>query len=221
MILEIACFTSQDAFIAIEGGADRIELCKSINSGGLTPSVASARELCAESPVPVFVMIRPSGKNFVYDEKNFERMKKQIKFFKSLNCAGFVFGCLQKDGQVHKKQCKELVKLAAPLSCTFHRAFDRTPDLSKALEDVIACGFDRLLTSGGEGKAIDNMGVLKKLFRQAGKRITIIPGGGVRAQNMAAIMEATKCREIHSAARHPTRRRISLDEVKAMKEVLA
>jgi copper homeostasis protein len=89
------------------------------------------------------------------------------------------------------------------------------------LEDVIECGFDRLLTSGGEGTAIDNIEVLKKLFKQAGRRIIIIPGGGVRAQNMMAIMEATKCKEIHSAATHATRRRISLDEVKAMKTILS
>lgn len=221
MILEIACFAYEDAMIAIEGGASRIELCKSQHYGGLTPSVSAARELCKVSPIPVFIMIRPADKDFIYNEEKFALMAKQISYFKKLKCDGFVFGALMKDGSINKKKCKELVRLAKPLPCTFHRAFDRVADPGQALEDVIECGFTRILTSGGPGKAHENLLMLKKLIKQAGKRIIIIPGGGVRAENALNTLNETRCKEIHSAATDRTRRRISLKEIKALKSIKA
>ena len=166
-------------------------------------------------------MIRPADKDFIYNEEKFKLMEKQILYFKKMKCDGFVFGALMKDGSINKKKCKELVRLAKPLPCTFHRAFDRVKDPEQALEDIIECGFKRILTSGGPGKAIENLPMLKKLIKQAGKRIIIIPGGGVRADNAQKIISETRCKEIHSAATDRTRRRISLKEIRALKLIKA
>jgi len=221
MILEIACFSYSDALIAIEGGASRIELCRGQSYGGLTPSKNAGEELCKNSPVPVFIMIRPPGKNFLYGPADLDNMKKWIRFYKKQKCAGFVFGALDENQKVNKRQCRQLVNLAKPLPCTFHRAFDLASDLEETLEDVIACGFKRILTSGGKGKAHENLDSLKRLFKKAGKRIVLVPGGGVRAENIAAIIAATKCREIHSAATNPDRNRISLKEIQNLKNKLS
>ncbi|HXB39251.1 MAG TPA: copper homeostasis protein CutC [Bacteroidia bacterium] len=220
MILEVACFSFEDTLIAIEAGADRIELCKNRSAGGLTPAKGAVKDACFLLKVPVYLMIRPRAKNFCYTDQEVEIMKKKIREFKKLNCAGFVFGILNEKKQVDREKCEELVKLAAPKPCTFHRAFDEVPDWEKALEDVIACGFTRILTSGGPVGAHANTDTLQKLVKKAGQRIKIMPGGGIRSTNVQEIIKKTKCNEIHTGARHPKRHGIDMKEIEAIKALI-
>jgi len=220
MILEIACFSYEDTLIAQEAGADRIELCKNMGAGGLTPSRKASQEACERIKIPIFIMIRPKAGSFCYSDTEFEKMKEQIRFSKKIKSNGIVFGILDEKNRVNKRQCKELVKLAKPLACTFHRAFDETENLEQALEDIIESGFTRVLTSGGKGNAAENIETLARLIKLAGKRIAIMPGGGIRSANMEEIISKTKCREIHSAATHKKTHRINREEIKAMKLLL-
>lgn len=220
MKLEVACFSYRDALLAIGAGADRIEFCRNYRAGGLTPSLSSVKKLCASSGIPIFVMIRPHARSFVYSASELAQMKTDIRDLKSVGCAGFVFGILDKDGIINKKQCSMLVKMAAPLPCTFHRAFDRTSNPEESLEALVACGFERVLTSGGIGNAIDNLSTLKKLVKKAGKRIGILPGGGVRSSNISGILSKVKCKEFHSAAIDKTTGRISIREISALRAKL-
>ena len=139
--LEIACFNIESAQIANENGADRIELCDGIEVGGTTPTPIDIINVQKFLTSDLFVMIRPRGGNFVYSNEEFEQMKHNVLNFKSLKVDGFVFGILDKNNKVDIERNIELVNLAKPLLCTFHRAFDEVADYEQALEDVISCGF--------------------------------------------------------------------------------
>lgn len=198
--LEIACFNVESAKIAHENGADRIELCDGFEVGGTTPNpmnVINTRKFLSSD---LFVMIRPRGGDFVYSDTEFEQMKLEISEFKKLNINGFVFGILDENNYIDVKRNTELVNLAKPFPCTFHRAFDEVADYEQALEDVISCRFSTILTSGTHSNVMDGIDVLKKLVRQAQNRITIMPGGGLRSTNINHIQEVTKATFYHSSA---------------------
>jgi copper homeostasis protein len=198
--LEIACFNVESAKIAHENGADRIELCDGFEVGGTTPNpmdVINTRKFLSSD---LFVMIRPRGGDFVYSDTEFEQMKLEISEFKKLNINGFVFGILDENNYIDVKRNTELVNLAKPFPCTFHRAFDEVADYEQALEDVISCGFSTILTSGTHSNVMDGIDVLKILVRQAQNRITIMPGGGLRSTNINHIQEVTKATFYHSSA---------------------
>ena len=198
--LEIACFNLESALIAAKAGADRIELCLDFSSGGVTPDLETIRLAREQISVDLLVMIRPRGGNFIYNATEFEAMKKSIAEIKRMNVNGFVFGILNNDNTVNMQQNTELTALAKPLSCTFHRAFDRVRDPLNALEDVIACGFTTILTSGCETNAVDGIHVLVQLNEAADGRITIMPGGGVRSSNLSLFREKIHLKYIHSSA---------------------
>ena len=101
---------------------------------------------------------------FFYSNDEFEIMKVDIEMCKQSGCDGVVIGLLKEDGSVDKKRCRELVALAFPLSVTFHRAFDRTKDPFRALEDIIETGCGRILTSGQQPKAVDGVQIIKELI---------------------------------------------------------
>lgn len=187
MKLEIACFDTESAHVAIAAGVDRIEFCTGLAEGGLTPDPTQMRALKALTDIPIFVMIRPHGGGFAYGAAAVQQMETAIRMFKNLGADGFVFGILTEQGEVDISRNKALVALAAPLPCTFHRAFDRTPEPMAALEAVIACGFTTLLTSGRAPTAVEGIPLLKTLIAQAGQRITVMPGGGVRAANIGLL----------------------------------
>lgn len=198
--LEIACFNVESAQIAHENGADRIELCNGFEVGGTTPNpmdVINTRKFLSSD---LFVMIRPRGANFVYSNEEFAQMKLNILQFKSLNVNGFVFGILDENNKIDIERNTELVNLAKPFPCTFHRAFDEVADFEQALEDVISCGFSTILTSGTHSNVMDGIDVLKKLVSQAQNRITIMPGGGLRSTNINHVQEATQATFYHSSA---------------------
>lgn len=199
-LLEIAAFNLESAIIAAQAGADRIELCIDQSQGGLTPPPGMIGEARAQLTCPFFVMIRPEGGGFIYTDAVITVMKEELAAAKSLGADGFVFGILNEDGTVNETANSELISLANPLPCTFHRAFDEIEDKVAALEVLIRCGFQRVLTSGGVGNAVDFCAELKQLVNQAGDRIIIMPGGGVRSTNLTTIREQTGAKEYHSAA---------------------
>ena len=198
--LEICANSIRSALAAQRGGADRIELCDNMAEGGTTPSagmIVRCKELLS---IPVFPIIRPRGGDFLYTSEEFEVMKTDILKCKELGCEGVVFGILLEDGSIDTERCRELVELAGPMQVTFHRAFDRCRDMEKGLEDIIAMGCDRLLTSGGAVTAIDGLVVLKKLVERAAGRISIMPGSGITGTNLLEIVRESGANEFHSTA---------------------
>ena len=196
--LEITVESLDSALAAERGGADRIELCAELSHGGLTPSVTAMRKLHEELEIPVFAIIRPRGRDFVYSESEFAAMKREISMARDLGMDGVVLGILRADHSVDVERTAELVQWARPLEVTFHRAFDDTPDLLLALEDVIATGAARILTAGGAASVPQGAETLRKLVKAASERIVIMPGGGLDAANIAKAVADTQAREFHS-----------------------
>lgn len=214
MNLEIACFNYESAIIAVNSGADRIELCAGFEVGGTTPDFEILKKLKAEIEIPMYAMIRPRGGNFVYSDSEFERMKSDILRLGS-SADGFVFGILDPDSKVDVERNSELVKLARK-PCTFHRAFDEVNDFDSALEHVISCGFQNILTSAGKGNAIDNFENLSNLVKKANGKIAIMPGGGVRSSNIGKLKESG-AKWFHSAALTGGSRLADASEIKTIK----
>lgn len=198
--LEIIGFNIKSCLAAQQNGAHRIELCASPGEGGTTPSYSFIKRAKELLRIPVYVMIRPRGGDFLYSADEFKIMTDEISICKQLDCDGVVLGILKEDGTVDIDRCKLLVEHAYPMGVTFHRAFDRVCNPVQALEDVIATGCERILTSGLHPKAEQGKEVIADLIRRAEDRIIIMPGSGVNAQNIQAIIKETGAREIHSSA---------------------
>lgn len=198
--IEIACFNLESALIAQKAGADRVELCADMSVGGTTPTIEMIQQARENLTINLYVMIRPRGGNFVYSEAEFKQMKSEIETIKKLGVNGFVFGILNDDKTINIKKNKELVELAKPLPCTFHRAFDKVSNYEKALEDVISCGFSTILTSGTFPNVIEGKEVLKRLVILANNRIEIMPGGGLRSTNISELNEMVNANWYHSSA---------------------
>jgi copper homeostasis protein len=203
MLLEIAAFNFQSAWLAANAGAHRIELCENAHEGGTTPSYGTLKLAKEKIPIPVFPIIRPRGGDFLYNDEEFSIMQKNILLCKQLGYEGIVIGLLNTDGTIDTKRTSQLSELAYPLDVTFHRAFDRTVDAMQALEDVIDCGCTRILTSGQHPNAFEGKDLIKQLVQQADDRIIIMPGSGVRSNNIKAIADHTGAIELHSSARLP------------------
>jgi copper homeostasis protein len=198
--IEIACFNIESAILSQKAGADRVELCANISVGGTTPLIEMIQQARKNITIDLFVMIRPKGGNFVYSEAEFEQMKSEIETIKELGVNGVVFGILNEDNTIYVKQNSALVELAKPFPCTFHRAFDSVSNYEQALEDVIACGFSTLLTSGTFSNVTEGKEVLKKLVEQAKNRIEIMPGGGLRSMNISELNQIVNANWYHSSA---------------------
>jgi copper homeostasis protein len=220
MKIEIACFNIASAFIADSAGADRIELCVNKAVGGLTPKFGDFELVKATVFVPVFVMIRPIAGGFRYNDKQFAQMLADIKKFKQGGADGFVFGILNADNTIDVERNNMLVNAAYPVPCTFHRAFDATPDLNVALEQLVSCGFSTVLTSGGAENVSTGVTMLAKLVKQAGDRITVMPGGGLRAANLSEIISRTNADFYHSAAIIDSWNMPNEGEIKKMKTLM-
>ena len=200
-LLEICTYSLADALTAQAAGADRIELCADAFVGGITPSagiIQTARELLH---IALFVMIRPRGGDFVYSDTEFAAMKRDIEFCRNLKVDGVVLGLLDPEHNVDRPRTAELVTAARPMATTFHRAFDLTTDPMQALEEVIATGCSRILTSGHRPTAIEGAVEIAKLNTAANGRITIMPGSGVRSTKLADLARTTAATEFHSSAR--------------------
>jgi copper homeostasis protein len=199
MKVEVCAGSLQSAIEAEKGGASRVELCDNLFEGGTTPSAATI-ELAGKSvKIPVYVMIRPRGGDFLYSGIEFDIMRRDIFLAKKYGAAGVVFGLLLPDGSVDEQRTAELVAVAKDLGMgtTFHRAFDMAANPHKALESVIKAGCERILTSGGENKAVDGKELIKELLIAAAGRISIMAGSGINPGNVVDLIEYTGIREVH------------------------
>ncbi len=201
IIFELCAETIDACLAARDGGAHRIELCSGLREGGITPSHGLILDAVQRSGLPVHVLVRPRGGDFVYAASEIEVMRRDILHIKDLGAAGAVFGILQPDQRINVAATTALVQLARPLKVTFHRAFDSVPSLSQALEDVIAAGADRLLTSGGKPNVVAGAAALTELVRLAGQRIDIAVGGGLRLENAASLARTTHAKHFHGSLR--------------------
>ena len=199
--LEVIGFTIESCLIAQAAGAHRIELCDNPSEGGTTPSYGFIKTARENLSIELYPIIRPRGGDFLYSEIEFEVMKADIQICKNLGCDGVVIGMLNSDGTVDKQRCMELVDTAQPMGVSFHRAFDRTKDPFKALEDIISIGCERILTSGQKSVATDGAALLNELVKQANGRIIIMPGSGVRSDNVENLVKKTNATEFHTSAR--------------------
>jgi len=189
MQIEVCAFSIESCLNAQKSGAHRVELCGGLYEGGTTPSYGLIERARAVLSIELYVMIRPRGGDFCYDEEEFEVMKRDIEATKKLGADGVVFGILQPDGQVDVKRTAELVSLAKPMDVTFHRAFDMTADAFDALEAIIRTGAVRILTSGQQNTAVGGYDLIKKLVRKAVGRVDIMAGSGVNANNALLLVE--------------------------------
>lgn len=218
--LEIACFNYESAIIAQDNGADRIELCDDMRLGGTTPNLITAERVREKLTIKMHVIIRPRGGDFVYTEEEFLEMKQDIKQLKELGVDGFVFGILNQDGSINKEQNLELVQLASPLSCTFHRAFDVVNSVEQGLEEVIECGFQTILTSGRGKNVEEGIFDLEVIQKLANGRIEIMPGGGLRSSNIKLLQEKLQPTFYHSSAITDQTETANPEEIKELKNFL-
>ena len=197
-ILVEACVDSVASSVAAQrGGAQRLELCDALFDGGTTPS-AGMIAACKEAvSIPVFAMIRPRGGGFVYSAAERDVMRRDVVVARELGADGVVIGCLRPDGNIDLALVQSLVESAQPLPVTFHRAFDLTPDLEASLQSLADAGVQRILTAGGTSTAADGATTLASLVRQAGSRIVVMAGGGVREENVRDLVSVSGVREVH------------------------
>ncbi len=196
MIIEVCAESYEYAVKAEKAGADRIELCKDLHLDGLTPNYESSKRTIETLDIPVFILIRPRGGDFIYSHEEFELMKRDILKFKKMGCKGIVSGVLNDDNTIDIKKTKELVELSRPLEFTFHRAFDKVNNPLNEIENLIELGIDRVLTSGQKEKAIDGLVLLKQLNSISKNRIKIMPGSGINKSN---IVNFVNFEEIHGS----------------------
>jgi copper homeostasis protein len=201
MNLEICIDSVESAVAAERGGAQRVELCADLVEGGISPSAGLIASVRSHISIGLFVMIRPRGGDFCYSDLEFEVMQQEIKHARNLGADGLVLGLLDRDARIDVERTLQLVHLAEPLPVTFHRAIDMTPDPVEALEDVIATGARRVLTSGGAPNVIFGARTIAGMVKIANGRIIVMPGGGVSAETVIAIADETSATEFHSSAR--------------------
>lgn len=200
-IIEIATSDFATTKSAVKGGADRIELCANLAEGGTTPSFGTIKQCREAFSVSLFPIIRPRGGDFLYTEDEFQVMIQEVGLCKQLGCDGVVIGLLNADGTIDIKRTSLLVNAAYPLGVTFHRAFDRCKDPLAALEQLMEIGCERILTSGQQPAAPEGVELIAELNSIADGRIIIMPGSGVRKENIRMLAEKTGCTEFHSSLR--------------------
>jgi copper homeostasis protein len=194
------CVDSPDSALAAQSaGACRVEYCTNLPEGGTTPSLAQIEIARKLLQIKLYVLIRPRGGDFLYNDVEFEIMKSDIHHCGKAGCDGVVIGILHADGSIDKVRCKELIDIAHSYSMgvTFHRAFDRCRNLFEGMEDIIDIGCERILTSGGKNTAPEGASIIRQLIQQADNRIIIMPGSGITPENAADIIKNTGATELH------------------------
>ena len=184
ILLEIVASTVDDCLAAESGGADRIELCAAIATGGLTPSLGTLVEARKQVRLPLMAVVRPRAGGFCYSDAEFAVMMRDAAFLLERGADGIVFGILHSDGRVDTKRCGKMLELAGGRQTVFHRAFDVVPDPLRALDELIDLGFTRVLTSGQQKTALEGSELIRGLGDRARGRIEVLPGAGVRAHNV-------------------------------------
>lgn len=204
-IIEIATSDFNTTKSAVEGGADRIELCANLAEGGTTPSYAHIKRCREAFDILLYPIIRPRGGDFLYNKDEFAIMENDIRLCKELGCDGIVIGLLNMDGTIDITRTSALAELAYPMGVTFHRAFDRCRDPLEAMEELIEMGCERILTSGQMPSVNEGVDMIAALNKKADERIIIMPGSGVRKENIKMLAEKTGCVEFHSSLRSKTK----------------
>lgn len=199
MLIEICANSFESALNAQDGGADRIELCQELGLGGLTPSYGVLKKTLERLRIPVFVLVRPRSGNFEYSNEEFEVMLEDIALCKKMGCAGIVSGVLNEDFTINTQRTKVLLEASAPMQFTFHRAFDQTPDATKALAKLASIGCHRVLTSGHHASAEKGLQELLKLREASKNKPLVMPGGGINLNNISLFKEHG-FEEIHFSA---------------------
>jgi copper homeostasis protein len=200
ILLEICCGSIDDAIQAEKGGADRVELCSALFLGGLTPSIGTTMEAKKRLKIPVIVMVRPRGGGFCYTEAEMATMERDVEAAIDRGADGVVFGVLEAEGKIDVRRTKRMRQLIGKRQAVFHRAFDVTPDPFEALERLVDLGITRILTSGQKGSVPEGGELIAELIERAGKRIEILPGGGIRPFNVREVVDKTGCRQVHLTA---------------------
>lgn len=209
LILEIATTDFETTRAAIDGGANRIELCANLGEGGTTPSFGTIRQCRKWFSQALYPIIRARGGDFFYSEDEFQLMIQDILLCKQIGCDGIVTGFLTLDGSIDVERTSGAIEIAYPLGVTFHRAFDRCRDPFEALEQLIRIGCERVLTSGQQLTAMEGAPLISELNNIAGGRIVIMPGSGVRKENLASLMKTTGCEEFHASLRSKQKSRMN------------
>ncbi|WP_342985293.1 copper homeostasis protein CutC [Clostridium saudiense] len=199
ILLEACVGCYKEAKKAELQGADRIELCDNLGEGGTTPSYGTIYLATQNINIPIAVIIRPRGGDFVYSNDEFEIMKKDIVICKELGVETVVFGILNKENKIDIERTKELIDLASGLKVTFHMAFDEIDDKFEALNQLISMNVDRVLTKGCKTCALDGKNTLKNLVEKSDNRITILVGGGVTYKNYKELLNYIGCNEMHGS----------------------
>ena len=199
--LEICCYSTESAILAKKNGAHRIELFDNYNEGGTTPSFGTIKQTLQQVNIPVNVIVRPRGGDFLYSELEYEIIKDDIQKIKKLNANGIVIGFLLQNGDIDIARTEEIVKLASPLEVTFHRAFDMCKNPFIALEQLIDIGITRILTSGTKNTAIEGDNIITELVKKSESKIIIMPGSGINENNLEELITKTNAQEFHCSAK--------------------
>ena len=199
--LEVCSFTIQSCLIAERAGAIRVELCDNPVEGGTTPSFGTIKTVREKLAIRLYPIIRPRSGNYFYDDDEFEIIRKDIAACKEIGCDGISIGVGTINAEIDMERMKRIVEWAYPMGVTCNRVFDGTPDPYRSLEELIDCGCERVLTSGQKTAAPDAASVLAKLVQQAGDRIIIMPGAGIKSTNIAQLKAQCGAREYHTSAR--------------------
>ena len=190
----------QGALAAEAGGAGRIELCAGLVEGGTTPSIGTIRQVLESVGIPVVVLVRPRGGDFLFSDREIDTMLRDIEAVRDAGAFGIAVGALTDQGDVDRQAMREIIDAAGGLSVTFHRAFDMSRDPLESLEMLVQLGVDRILTSGQERTVPEGLALIRDLVRVSGNRISIMPGGGVRDTNIRDIVLESGVREVHFTA---------------------
>ena len=197
-VLKEACVGSfQEARRADKLGADRIELCDNLAVGGTTPSFGTIKMAKESLRAPIFPIIRPRGGDFIFNQEEIQIMETDIEACCSLNIEGVVIGVLNPDRTINESAVKRLIEKAKTMNISFHMAFDEIEDKKAAIDRLIELGINRILTKGGQGRAIDNLETLKELVAYADGRINILAGGSITRENYIEVVKETGVKEVH------------------------
>ena len=202
-IIEVCAGSYADCLAAEKGGATRVELNSALSVGGLTPTIAILVRVKKETNLKVICMDRPRAAGFCYDEADTTIMMDDAKVLLENGADGLAFGFLQENGEVDAEKTKAMCALIHSYGkeAVFHRAFDVTPDPFAAMETLIDCGVDRVLTSGQKAKAMDGMSLIGELQKRYGEKIEILAGSGMNASNALEMIEKTGIHQVHSSCK--------------------
>jgi copper homeostasis protein len=199
-LIEVCVEGIDGAVTAAAAGADRVELCASLMEGGITPSVATIRRAVEAVPIPIHVMVRPRGRDFLYSPLEFETMLADVRAAADAGAAGVVFGCLNADGRIDEARMTALGRAAGPLATTCHRAFDLVPDVEEAVEALVRAGIGHVLTSGQRPSGVEGAGTIRRTVAAARGRLKVMACGELDAANIAGVLARTGADELHFAA---------------------